>query len=238
MTPEDSDERRHKTKNQLVKGERMSNVSTIANKTLMAQARTSLDGKWKLSAGTTLLFFVTTIAIQMVPGVGPFIAIALTGPLAVGFAMFILSVTRNEAAKSSQLFDGFNRFGVAFGAHLLQFVLVALWSLLLVVPGIIAGISYSMTYYIIADDKTIGPLEAISKSKAMMYGNKWKFACLSARFIGWTILAALTLGIGMLWLTPYAAASIAQFYEELVRVETGSGMNPMLATNGIPGPEQ
>jgi uncharacterized membrane protein len=193
----------------------MSRLSTTANTALMSQARESLRGKWGLAVGTTVLLALLTGVVQAIPKIGPFISTIIAGPLAIGFATFILSLTRNEPAQSAQLFDGFNRFGVGLGAYLLQLLFVILWSLLLIVPGIIAGISYSMTYYLIADDKNIGPLEAIAKSKAIMYGNKWKFACLSARFIGWALLAILSLGIGFLWLLPYMAASTAHFYAEM-----------------------
>ena len=195
----------------------MSKLSTIANKTLMTQARETLRGKWGLAAGTTVLFGLMTGIVQIIPKIGPFISLIIGGPLAVGFGTFILSLTRNESAKSSQIFDGFNRFGVGLGAYLLQILFVTLWTLLLIIPGIIASISYSMTYFIIADDTSIGPLEAIAKSKMIMYGNKWKFACLTGRFIGWSILCILTLGIGFIWLLPYISISSAKFYEEITK---------------------
>lgn len=195
----------------------MSTISTTTNKVLMTQARESLKGKWGLALGTTALCGLITLVVQIVPVIGAFIGLIIGGPLALGFATFVLSITRNENAKSSQLFDGFNRFGVGLGAYLLQFLFIVLWSLLLIIPGFIAGISYSMTYYIIADDKSIGPLEAITKSKSIMYGNKWKFACMSGRFIGWSILCVLSLGIGFLWLLPYMATSTAKFYEEITK---------------------
>jgi hypothetical protein len=72
-----------------------------------------------------------------------------------------------------------------------------------------------MTYYIIAENDSIGPLEAITKSKEMMRGNKWKFFCLGFRFLGWGVLCILTLGIGFLWLFPYMIVSYAQFYDDI-----------------------
>ncbi len=98
---------------------------------------------------------------------------------------------------------------------MLQFIFVFLWSLLLIIPGIIATLSYSMTYFIIADNNSITALEAITKSKEMMRGNKWKFFCLGLRFLGWSLLCVVTLGIGFLWLTPYMSVSSAQFYDDL-----------------------
>ena len=72
-----------------------------------------------------------------------------------------------------------------------------------------------MTYYIISENDSIGPLEAITKSKEMMQDNKWRFFCLGLRFTGWGLLCILTCGIGFLWLVPYMYVSFAQFYDNL-----------------------
>jgi uncharacterized membrane protein len=69
--------------------------------------------------------------------------------------------------------------------------------------------------YIIADTDTIGPLEAITKSKEMMRGNTWKLFCLYFRFFGWALLCILTAGIGFLWLVPYMQVCMAKFYDDV-----------------------
>jgi uncharacterized membrane protein len=96
-----------------------------------------------------------------------------------------------------------------------MFVFIILWMLLLIIPGIIAALSYSMTFYIIADDETMDAMEAIDKSKAMMDGYKWKYFCLALRFVGWALLCLLTLGIGFFWLMPYMQVTNAKFYEDV-----------------------
>jgi uncharacterized membrane protein len=73
-----------------------------------------------------------------------------------------------------------------------------------------------MTFFIIAEDDSIGPLDAIRKSKQMMYGFKWKLFCLYMRFLGWAILCILSLGIGFLWFVPYISISLAKFYDDLL----------------------
>lgn len=88
-------------------------------------------------------------------------------------------------------------------------------SALAFIPAILAQLRYSMTYFTIADDPALGALDAISRSKQMMDGNKWKFFCLQCRFIGWGLLCIPTLGIGFLWLAPYYWTSIARFYDDL-----------------------
>ena len=98
---------------------------------------------------------------------------------------------------------------------LLQAVYIFLWTLLLIIPGIMASYSYAMTGYILAEHPELTAGEAIAQSKAMMAGNRWRLFCLQFSFIGWDILCALTLGIGNLALRPYEMAAIAAFYREI-----------------------
>ena len=76
-----------------------------------------------------------------------------------------------------------------------------------------------MTDYILAEDPELTADEAISQSKSIMMGNKWRFFCLQFSFIGWDILATLAFGIGHLWLTPYKQAAYAAFYREVSGTE-------------------
>lgn len=106
-------------------------------------------------------------------------------------------------------------FGKALGLRIIMTVFICLWSLLLVIPGIIAAYRYSMAVYLMAENPDIGIMEAIDKSKELMAGNKWRFFCLDFSFIGWGILSSLTFGIGYLFLNPYVAQSHAEFYLNL-----------------------
>ena len=72
-----------------------------------------------------------------------------------------------------------------------------------------------MTFYIMSDDHTLSAQDAIKKSKEMMKGNKLRYFLLILSFIGWYFLALFTMGIGFLWLVPYAQVTIAKFYDEL-----------------------
>ena len=90
-----------------------------------------------------------------------------------------------------------------------------LWTLLLVIPGIIKGYAYSMTPYVMNDHPELDAEDCIHESRMIMRGHKWKLFCLDLSFIGWAILCLFTLGIGFLWLQPYMESSHAKFYEEL-----------------------
>jgi uncharacterized membrane protein len=188
------------------------------NSVLMRQARESLVGNWGLAVGTFLVYMLIAVGIQNIPKAGPILSLLVSGPMMLGITIFSLSLSRKTGPKMEQMFEGFKRFSTALSAYLLTLLFTILWSLLLIIPGIIAAMSYSMTFFILADDHTIAPSDAIKKSKKMMYGYKWKFFKLQLRFIGWALLCLLTLGIGFLWLIPYIQISAAKFYDDVKNV--------------------
>lgn len=185
------------------------------NLILMQMARESLKGKWGLAIGTFVVYMIISGGLQAIPDAGPIATLIISGPFALGAAIFSLSISRNQDAQLEQIFHGFKNFGTALGAYLLMILFILLWMLLLIIPGIIAALSYSMTFYILADDNSIGAMDAIKKSKKMMDGYKWKYFCLGLRLLGWALLCVLTLGIGFLWLIHYAQVSVAKFYDDV-----------------------
>ncbi len=185
------------------------------NVVLMRMARESLKGKWGLAIGGFVVYMLICLSLQLIPIAGPIASLIIMGPLVLGLSIFSLAISRNQEAKLEQIFQGFNNFGTALGAYLLMLLFVLLWTLLLIVPGIIAALSYSLTFYILADDNSIGAMDAIKKSKKMMDGYKWKYFCMGLRFLGWAILCVFTLGIGFLWLMPYMQVSLAKFYDDV-----------------------
>jgi len=184
---------------------------TTENRKLMQMASESLEGKWGLAIGSFLVYLLIIGGLGAIPAA----PLLVGGPFALGVAMFTLSISRKEDARIEQIFHGFQNFGNSLAAYLLMTLIVLLWALLLIIPGIIAAFSYSMTFFIMADEPAIGPMEALEKSKKMMNGYKWKLFCLNLRFIGWFLLCLLTLGIGFIFLTPYIYVSHAKFYEDL-----------------------
>jgi len=190
----------------------------IENVELMSMARKSLKDKWGLAIGGFFIYLLINIVVQVgarfFPA-APLLLLIIAGPLAAGLSLFAINFARNQNPKIEQVFEGFNRLGTTIGAYLLMTLFIFLWTLLLIVPGIIATLSYSMTFFILADDDSIGAMEAINKSKEMMRGHKWKFFCLILRFFAWILLCILTLGIGFLWLIPYIYVTYANFYDDI-----------------------
>jgi len=169
---------------------------------------------WPVLAG-----IATYIAIfAVITGIALFI---LGSSVEVGYMKFNLDlVDRQKEAEIGTMFGYFQFWKTAACARFLKGVYVLLWLLLFIVPGIIAGYSYAMTSYILAEDPELTASEAIEQSKQMMYGHRWRLFCLQFSFIGWEILSALlTFGIGSLWITPYKQAATAAFYREISGTE-------------------
>ena len=189
----------------------------IQNSELRAQALQSLQHKWMKAALTVLVYTLLSGALNLLPFIN-YLLIFLVGlPLGWGLNVLFLDSFRGEEIRVEGVLDGFKDYGRILGTIFLVYLYTALWSLLLIIPGIIKGYSYSMTAFILKDDPTIKYNEAIEKSMAMMDGNKMKLFLLHLSFIGWILLSCITFGIGFFFLQPYMKSAEAAFYEDLKR---------------------
>lgn len=141
--------------------------------------------------------------------------LVIGGVIQLGYAIFLLKQHDGQNPEFNDVFSQFDRFGAGFAQKFLRELYTALWTLLLIIPGIVASYSYAMTPYILAENPNLTANEAIARSKEMMNGYKGDLFMLHLTFIGWDLLAALTLNIGYLWLNPYKNAADAAFYREL-----------------------
>ena len=184
----------------------------IKNKKIMQEARKSLEGRWKLAVVTYLVFFLITISIQSLTFI---LGLLVSGTLYLGISIFLLSFLRKKDANLMQIFEGFPKFDVALFTYMRRFFRIFLWTLLFIIPGIVASLKYSQTFFIMADNPKMKAKEILAKSMEMMDGYKWKLFCLYLRFLGWTLLSILTCGVGFICLLPYMAVSRARFYEDI-----------------------
>lgn len=186
------------------------------------QAWNSIRGKWGTLVITYLVYLVIfgcVGALSVIPSLGAvlgsIVTLIITGPFSLGLSIISLNIVRGDNVTVNNLFVGFKRFLDAFLANLINGILIALWSLLFIIPGIIKGYSYSMTYYILADNPSMTANDARKKSMDIMRGNKWRLFCLQLSFIGWLLLCVLTFGILTLWISPYIQTATAAFYEDI-----------------------
>ena len=122
-------------------------------------------------------------------------SLLVTGAMDLGLTLFFLAMFRRQIVGIGDVFLGFERYGKALGLFLFQGLFIVLWSLLFIVPGIIAAIRYSQAFFILADDPNKGIRQCMDESKMMMRGNKAKYFCMSLSFIGWAILASIPAGV-------------------------------------------
>ena len=144
----------------------------------------------------------------------------------VGFLLFALNTVRGTGAVLGNLLDGFGQLWRVLLLQIVSSVLIFLWSLLLVVPGIIAAYRYSLAFYILLDHPEYGVMDCLRESRRITTGRKMELFKLDLSFLGWWLLSALPY-VGFLvsvWLTPYYTITIALYYERFSGhvVETNS----------------
>ena len=183
------------------------------------RAWNSLNDRWGKLALVTLLIslILSGVSATSISGVGAVASILIGGPFALAWAIISLKVLHGQEVDLVDMFIGFKNFGRSVALKVINEVFILLWSLLLIVPGIIKAYSYAMSFYILADNPQMGPKEARLRSIEMMNGNKWRLFCLDCSFIGWGLLCILTFGVLSIWVIPYRQCAYAAFYEELLR---------------------
>ncbi|SIN86577.1 DUF975 family protein [Fibrobacter sp. UWB11] len=192
-----------------------------------------LSGKWTQACLGFLLFFIISIALDLPSlffedgtvgqalynGIWGPIEWALTWVLDIGILAFYYDIVCNRPLYYKRIFSGFTHGFIyavnAFCTQLLMSIFVVLWAFLLIIPGIMRAFSYSMSLYILIDHPEYSPLEAIKKSKEMMYGHRMELFILELRFIPWLLLSLITLGIALIWVVPYMSTACCEFYLQL-----------------------
>lgn len=190
------------------------------------------------SFGSTFIYGMSENAEKISTMSGLYVFL-VTGAFTLGLTIFFINLFRRKEADPAQVFSGFEQFFKALGLCFMIGLFTALWTLLFIVPGIVAAIRYSQAFFILADNPEKGIMECIRESKQMMKGNKGKFFCLELSFLGWGILTATAIGVasgifaaifgsGIImvifnwifglatcWLVAYTMSTEAAFYEIL-----------------------
>ena len=148
--------------------------------------------------------------------IGPIIALIISGSLILGYSFIALNVSRRKTINKRQIFYGFKHFGSSFALYVCNNILLFLWALLFIIPGIIKSISYSMSFFALADNPYLSSSDARNKSIEIMNGKKLDYFILNLSFIGWILLGALTFGILYFWIFPYIFTAQAEFYRDII----------------------
>lgn len=189
------------------------------------KAWAALRGKWGMAAVAALAIFAIMGVVQLISSVasvaGPIVNLAITffvtSIIAIGTMFLFLDVSRGKDIDFNTIAEPTKngRYMNYVLGYLLVAIFTFLWSLLLVIPGIIKGISYSMTFFIMRENPELTPSQAIDRSMEMMEGHKMEYFLLGLSFIGWILLGFITFGIGLLFVYPYIYTATGAFYDEL-----------------------
>lgn len=187
---------------------------------LKANAKAQIKGKigvlFVISLIIAVLSAVAGLILSFIPYVGSLAStIIVTPAFSLSIYRVYLGVVAGGIPSAGDAFSGFDDFWSAFKVNFLVGLFTFLWSLLFVIPGIVKSYSYSMSMYILAENKGKPALECINESKQMTYGHKADLFVLSLSFIGWFLLAPFTLYLLCIWLVPYMNATYANAYNSL-----------------------
>jgi len=155
--------------------------------------------------------------VTRMSSIGSLLSILVLNVIIVGLVnAFLKFYKEQDTAITRNMFKlAFKDYGHKLLGMFLMNLFIVLWTLLLIIPGIIKSFSYAMTPYILNEYPTVGVNDSIDISRKMMKGHKLDLFLLELSFIGWGLLCILSLGIGFLWLYPYAQTSVSIFYEDV-----------------------
>ena len=191
---------------------------------LKANAKEQLRGKWAVAIATVLVANILIDSDVMYKISEKFgliglsiscslISLFLGGVISVGLCKFLLDMTtKREEPRFETLFSQFNIYLKTLGLNILITLSVCIGTILFIVPGIIVGLMFSQSYYILSEDPSKSITQCIKESVDMMNGHKWDLFYLELTFIGWWLLTAITVGIAGLWVAPYVKVTETNFY--------------------------
>ena len=181
-------------------------------------SKQKIKGNMWTILGAILIANLVSSITSVITVENEFVALAITiggGVLSfimqIGLVKYMINFITDKQNEIEVLFSKFKDWKQATVVYLHQFINVFLWTLLFIIPGIIKGYAYSLVTYILADNSEISSKEVLKLSEEMMNGHKMQLFTLELSFVGWHLLAILTLGILEIWLIPYQQTSTAKF---------------------------
>lgn len=186
----------------------------------------NLGGFWKGYIIILAISFLISFAIELIfpkdstlYSCFTIVASLFTMTLNVGLYSYILKMVRGESYDKDDIFKFIGNIFPIIVISLLVTIFCILWSILFIIPGIIASLSYSMVYLIYVDDSSMSPMDYLYKSKEMMNGYKWNYFVFGLSFLGWILFSIVTLGIGLIWVIPYVTVAEVVYYDELKKIK-------------------
>ena len=180
-------------------------------------SRYSVDqGEWSYATSNPIVFLPIIFFSLIFMLIAIAIFVFLFSPLEMGARKFYIEYLKNNVNLSEIAFpfkskSYLNIVKVLFITRLFIF----LWSLLLIIPGIIKAYQYKFVSYILAENPELSASEALDISTEMTRGHKMDLFVMDLSFLGWYILGAICFGVGVFFVNPYRDTSFAMLYMQL-----------------------
>ena len=165
--------------------------------------------------GNIGIIFVCALLAGLIIGISSVVAWLTAPAFLISFIMIFLNLSNGVRPEISHIFGGFSLMFKALWLNILMGFFVFLWSMLLVVPGIMKSFAYMMAPYILAENPNMTAREALNESKRITQGHKMDLFVLELSFIGWGLLCVITAGIAAIYVIPYMQATLANAYKAL-----------------------
>ena len=182
---------------------------------LMRKARTLLEPHWILAIGVCLANAVMVAAPAELDSYVEIVSLLLAGPLQLGLCFFFLNLVKGKETRFELLVEGFKTLLTVLLAYAIITALTVIGLILLLVPGIVVALGFSMTYYIIAEDPEISFQTALEQSWKLTDGYKMELLELNLRFIPWYLLGLLCFIVGVFAVVPWHNTTLTLYYQYL-----------------------
>ncbi len=178
----------------------------------MTRAELKAAAKQQIKGNIGILFVISLLT-SLIAGTG--IGFILVPALSVSLCAIYLYMTADTKVSVGDMFCRMSTLGKSLWLNILITFFMFLWTCLFYFPGIIKGYSYSMAYYVLADNPELTAREALRISKRIMKGHKFELFVLQLSFFWWYLLGILTFGLAYIYVIPYMSATVANFYNQI-----------------------
>jgi len=145
--------------------------------------------------------------------------------LSAGFVFYCMAIRRGEYAEYLTLFDGFSMVGKVVSLYIVEYLFIALWSMLFIFPGFVAAYRYRFAMYNLFENPDLSIFQALELSKRQTMGYKMQSFLLDFSYFGWVLLSSLPT-----YFINLAYTMTAHSMELTPVMQLLSDLHPMLAT--------
>lgn len=182
---------------------------------LMRESRAKLSPHWVIASLVCVLYGLLVGVPSGLNTYGELLSFLLAGPLQLGIAIYFLNILNDRPASIENLIEGFKPLLKVILIYIVISIATAIGIVLLIIPGIIIALGFSMTYYILVENPELSIEESLKESWRLTNGYKMELFVLHLRFILWYLLGLLCFGIGIFVVMPWHQLTLANYYNYL-----------------------